>query len=100
MHTSALAKDGSRLHEMCMERAINNQIMLTFANFGYLDMLLNWLYNIEVKLRMSNFIIVALDKPTYDALNSMSIGVLTMVLTLTLRVIFLRQRHNEEVLRH
>jgi hypothetical protein len=73
-NTSTLLPYGSRFYEMCKERAINNQIMLTFANYGYLDMLLNWLYNISVKLSMSNYVIVSLDSSTHEALNEKGIG--------------------------
>lgn len=59
---------------MCASRAIQNQVMLTFANYGYLDMLVNWVYNVSLQRKMTNYVIVSLDRDTYNALNGLGIG--------------------------
>uniref|UniRef100_A0A6B2KZP7 Nucleotide-diphospho-sugar transferase domain-containing protein n=1 Tax=Arcella intermedia TaxID=1963864 RepID=A0A6B2KZP7_9EUKA len=45
---------------------------MTFSNYGYLDMLLNWIYNITA-LKITNYVIAALDRLTYEALEKLGV---------------------------
>lgn len=70
---SSLCNPGSKLYELCASRVNEkNQIVLTFANYGYFDLLLNWLYYIK-SLKMTNYVIVALDSQTHNELNEMKV---------------------------
>lgn len=70
---SSLCTPGSKLYDLCSSRVNEkNQIILTFANHGYFDLLLNWLFYIK-SLKITNFVIVALDSQTHNELNDMKV---------------------------
>lgn len=70
---SSLCIPGTKLFELCKSRANEkNQIILTFANHGYFDLLLNWLYYIK-SLQLTNYVIVALDSQTHKELNELGV---------------------------
>jgi hypothetical protein len=69
---SSICSPGSDLHTQVSNRADNNRIVVTFTNYGYLDLAYNFVAHLE-KCSVSNYICVALDDKAYDALKSKNI---------------------------
>lgn len=62
-----LCAPGTYFNELCKSRALNNEVILTFANYGYFDMLLNWIFNMK-QLGITNYVVASLDKQTHKEL--------------------------------
>lgn len=56
------------LNNFISKRALNNIIILTFSNKGYVDMTMNWLKSVQL-LNIKNYAIVSLDPETEELLS-------------------------------
>lgn len=69
---SKLCPKGSEFYDLVSKRAQNNRIIISFTNFGFVDLADNLIACFQ-KLSITNYVMVALDQKSFDYLTSKNI---------------------------
>ncbi len=72
-NTSSLCPSGSELYLFLKRIAVDNNVVVTFCNNGFTDFALNWFLTIQ-KLNINNYIVFALDQPSFSFLKQQNIN--------------------------
>ena len=83
---SSLCNSSTQLGKIVRQQARKKDVIVTFCNYGFLDLTFNWsddelvtgrLHNVQA-MNITNFIVVALDDNAYHVLNRAGIPTCTL----------------------